>query len=116
MGRKQEIPRYTCIDSVSMATDITSTATNCSQIDIISFDIYWGISGSPVGEIKVQVSTDNTTFDDLDFDTTIAVSSAETHARVEVHNTAFKYIRLFYDRTSGTGTMIAVMAATTVGA
>lgn len=107
--------------SGSMATSITSEVSIIPNLSMVSYDISW-TGTAPVGTMTVQIS--NTYVESPDGSIrnagnwTTLVLSAPTpvsgntgNGAIDVDATGFYAIRLVYNRTSGTGTMVAVVAA-----
>ncbi len=118
-GRKSRLPKYQIITAASMGADITSTVTNIQGLDNIGLQLVW--TGSPVGDFKIQISIDyaqdnqgNVTnagnWNDITFSTAPA-TSAGSPIYVDITGISSPWIRVFYDRTSGTGTLNAYIAA-----
>ena len=125
MSTRTRFAPYSVITNQSMAADITSAATVLQSITGVSYALSW--SGStPVGTAAVQVSNDYALNPDGSVHnagtwTTIelslngsAVSSIPITGNtgsgfIDVEKTMAYAIRLFYDATSGSGTLNAVI-------
>ena len=98
------IDKATYISAGDMSSDVTGGAvkvTNCTEVAIIATV---SSGSSPVGSLIVQVSNDNSTW--VASSATSAVS-ADGSTLLSLSGVAAKYIRLFYDVTSGSGTLNA---------
>lgn len=107
--------------SGSMATSITSLVSIINNLSMIGYDISW-TGTAPVGVMSVQVSNtyaqnpDGTVRNTGNW-TTLTLSSPATvsggtgNGAIDIDATGFYAIRLVYTRTSGTGTMTAVVNA-----
>lgn len=121
MGRKNVIVPYKIIDDGSMATDITSDVTGIQYMDNASIIVSWS-GTAPVGELQVEVANvvkddpDATIWSVLEFGTTIPVSGATGQHTLNMSNLTFSALRLKYLRTSGSGTMNAILTSKVVGA
>lgn len=106
--------------SLNMGADITTDVTNVQFSDNLGIQVSW-TGTAPVGEIFIQTSNDYTalnagTWSDLDFGVPITVTGNSGNHVISINQVPFVAIRLFYDRTSGTGTMTASLVMKTVGA
>lgn len=126
MSTRTHLAPYTVFNAVSMASDQTSTPTVLSSLSSVSFDISW-TGTSPVGTIEVQISNSYklnaagqqevagswTTVPVMDSSgsivSSIPVSGNTGSAFIDVVKTAGYAIRLFFDSTSGTGSLTAVV-------
>lgn len=114
MSRKHVLQPYKVITDGSMAGNLTSAVTNTQQLDRIKYSTEW--SGSPVGTVTIQESSDGVNWYDLDIIPAIAVSGASGHDDIYLQNVSIKFTRLVYTRTSGTGTFQATIEGASVGA
>ncbi len=102
---------------------IVSEVTIIQKLSMISYDVSWtSVSGNPVGTMAVQVSNtysqnaDGTVrnagnWTTLTLSVTPTVSGNTGNGMIDVDATGCYAIRLVYNRTSGTGTMNATIAA-----
>lgn len=106
--------------SGSMAASITSAPTIIQNLSMVSYDISWASGSTPVGVMSVQVS--NTYSQNADGTvryagswTTVTLSNAPAvsgnsgNGAIDIDASGFYAIRLVYTRTSGSGTMTAVI-------
>ncbi len=94
----------TCISAQTMGADITSTAVDVKESRSYAVQAVWSAGTSPVGVLYLQGSLDNVTYTDI---TSSAVSGNTGSILINVELPAYQYIKVFYDRTSGTATMTA---------
>lgn len=104
-----------------MSADITSDITIIQKLSLISYSISWN-GTSPLGEVIVEVSNDYTqnsdgsvknagTWNELPLDLPAAVSGNVDNGFIDVESNGGYALRLRYLRTSGTGTIQAVISA-----
>lgn len=106
----------------SLASSATSAATNTEQLDKASIVVEW-TGTAPVGVLTVegrsfQNSTNGpiaSSWVTLDFDT-IDITGASGSHQLLFNELPFSEIRLVYTRTSGTGSLTAILTAKTTGA
>lgn len=112
---------YSVIQNGNMSGSITSKVTIIENLSMIGFDISW-TGTAPVGTMTVQVSNTYTQNSDgsprnpgnwttLTLSAPTPVSGNTGNGFIDVDATGANAIRLVYTRTSGTGTMQAVLAA-----
>jgi hypothetical protein len=103
---------YQITTDQSMGGDYTSSPVYLNQIAMGSIEAVW--TGSPVGEIKLQVSVNHkeaanggvavagtwTDYTNSEYSMTTAGSVVWN-----LSNIGYQYIRVVYTRTSGTGTL-----------
>lgn len=130
MSFRPELKPYPVFNSTtgtSMATSLTGLVTLVPKLTVISYQFIWSAGSSPVGTIGVQVSNDYTlddkgnaantgtwsTYYFLKSDGTIATSKAVSGTTgneiIELPNISFYAVRPIYTRTSGSGTMSALI-------
>lgn len=109
-GRKNVLMPKKIVDSVTMATDITSSAIYAQFQDNIGLEISW--SGSPSGVITIEGSNshnppeDSGTFYPLTFDPELAQpDGASGGYLVSLNQFPFSYYRVSYEALSGTGNL-----------
>lgn len=119
MSSRPQAGPFPVITNGSLAGSLTSIPTIIQKLSLISYDISW-TGTSPVGVMSVQVSNtyaenaDGTVknagnWTTLTLSTTPTVSGNTGNGGIDVDVTGFYAIRLVYTRTSGTGTMNAVV-------
>lgn len=119
MASRPILAPFPVITNGDMAGNITSLVTVIQNTSMVSYDISWtGIT--PVGVMSVQVSNtysqnaDGTVrtpgdWTDVPLSPTPSVSGSPGNGHIEILVIASFAIRLIYTRTSGTGTMQAVI-------
>lgn len=117
-------PQFTpaiVINAVSMGASITSSPTIIQKLSMINYSVSWA-GTSPVGVITVQASDDYAlnsdgtvktagTWNTLPLSDTCDVSGNTGNGMIDIDQLAAYAIRLVYTRTSGTGTMSAIISA-----
>lgn len=112
---------FSVITNGNMASSITSTPTIIQDMSLIGYDVSW-TGTTPVGVMSVQVSNSYSinpdgTVKNAGNWTTLTLSSATNvsgnsgNGFIDVDLTGAYAIRLVYTRTSGTGTMHALICA-----
>lgn len=101
---------YKILNNTSMATDVTSIGYSASHL----MSIQNVFSGSPVGSIKLQSSNDQVTTEDLitnwyDVEDSTKVVNGSGIGNYNIHDFAFKWIRIKYTATSGTGNITSII-------
>lgn len=121
MARKNVIPSFKMLDSVSISTDQTSSTTNVTNLDRATIVLEW-TGTSPVGVVtveaqkkEIQNAIADTSWIELDFGATIAISGNTGNHVLILDNLDFTDIRLQYVSTSGVGAMTATLTAKQVG-
>ena len=123
MARKNHIKHYKMLDNVSIATNQTSDKTNVEPVDQGTIQVEW-TGTSPVGVLTLEASnssdieftqgTEN--WVELDFGVPIAISGASGNHQIIFDSLPFRYVRIIYTSTSGTGNLTANFHATSIGA
>lgn len=123
MAKKNAIEPFAVIAAGDMSGDITSAFTDIRYLDNVAYTVSWD-GTSPAGEILVDVTMDDVQnsaqnpsplWTPLDFGTTISVSGNTGNHILNLTQLGFAFIRLRYDRTSGTGTMRVKIESKSVG-
>lgn len=109
------------LNSVSMGANITSGAVEVKNQDNIGVQLHWTTSDG-VGTFSVQISSDH--FEDtegnivvagnwvtLPLSPAITAASANDDAYIDLNQMSAMYMRVIYTRTSGTGTVSAIVVA-----
>lgn len=107
MNKKPLLP-FQFWDQQSLGADATSSVTDIRYQDNITFQL--NVTGSPVGQFIVQGCDDYSAapFGSLiDAGTWVDIVTADVNGADQIifdgNQIGFHYIRIFYDRTSGTG-------------
>lgn len=98
------------IQSVTAASDVTSVAYDLGDLSTFSIAVdFSGGGGDLAGTLTLQASNDGT-----DFVTVVNSSQAITSSASHMWNVVgagYRYIRVFWDATSGTGNIVARLIA-----
>jgi len=98
----------------SMGGSFKSTGLDVSKVNLAGIQAVWAGGGSPVGDFSIEVSND-------EVDAVGSVTNWTTYSGSVISittdgdlfynlaNIGFRYIRLSYARTSGTGTLNAIL-------
>jgi hypothetical protein len=105
MGSKRTLDYSELIVDGDMSATLTSDSTDILNIDRVSYNLSFTTSDA-VGTFSVEVSNDNSTWVTVALDTGVTAASADDEALIDVE-TAARYIRLKYARSSGSGTLQA---------
>lgn len=85
-------------------TSISSDVINVLYLDNIGLQIEW--TGTATGTITVQASIDGTTYYALTFDPALAQPAGSASGYlVSLNQLPYKYFKVVYTKSSGTGTM-----------
>ncbi len=116
MSRKNVVSSYSMINAGSLAGNITSSTTNVLNLDKASIHLSWSGS-SPAGTLVVEARNgDNDDWYELDFGSTISISGASGDHQIVFNELPFTSIRLVYTRSSGSGSLDAIITSKTIGA
>lgn len=113
MGRRPLIA-FQCIVDGDMSDDIEGVESNIENYDVLGFEVSWS-GTSPEGEVFVQFKIKNLWFN-LDMDTMAVSGNSGNFAILVKKDSQWEAVRLFYESTSGDGTMQAYVKSTVVGA
>ena len=108
MSVKRVVDFSKYLTAQSMAATVTGASTNVLYTDRVAYQINW--TGSAVGIFTVEGSNDEVVWTNLPLSTSVTADNAADDAVIEVE-TALKFVRLLYTRTSGTGTLNAYITA-----
>jgi len=126
MSTRTTLRPYPVISAASMAADIVAEPTILQSVSGVSYTLSWS-GTSPVGTIAVEGSNDYSLNPDGTEDnagtwipiyisvnggspaSSAAITGNTGSALIEILKTTVYAIRLFYDATSGTGTLNAVI-------
>ncbi len=93
--------KYQAVVNGDMSGDIASSIVPIQTEVMVSFQAIY--TGSPTGTLKIQVSNDQTNWEDYT-GSSQSISAAGTFMW-DIVNTSVSYIRLFYTFSSGTGVL-----------
>lgn len=93
----------------SMAADYTSEGIDISLVKNVSIQLNFAGS-TPTGNFYVQVSLDNTVYTALDLVDSagaawVPAAAGDATIIINLSDIPYSYLKVFYDRTSGTGTL-----------
>lgn len=99
------------VNAGSMGADITSSAILIDQL--YGFSVQSVYTGTPVGDLIFQVSNDDVPLASQvvnwnNIATAVSISAAGSNLQNFI-GTNYKWLRVFYDRTSGTGTLTVTL-------
>lgn len=116
-GRKNNLPPFRVLSSVSMSGTVTSSVTNLSQLDNIG--VQFNFTGSPVGTFNVQVSNDYNesnqggavvvlnpgSWINMSLTPSPAATGTADNIYIDIVPTSAQWIRTVYTGSSGTGVL-----------
>jgi len=105
---QSQFRRFTNIDAVSTAASITGDSFSIQDSDNVGLDLRW--TGTTAGTIAVQVSNDNSTFTALTLSAVPTPAGSADNYLVNINQAPFQYMRIVFTRTSGTGTLTAIVS------
>lgn len=122
MSAKTFIKPYKIVTDGDMSASITSPVTAVQMVDNIAYQL--NFTGAPVGTFSFQVSMDYEpgvgpnseprnpgTWITLPVTPAIVASGAPDSAFVDLNQQGTSYVRVVYNRTSGTGTLQVFVTA-----
>ena len=92
-------------NAVVLTQDRTSEVIDISEL--IGFAVHSIWTGTPVGNIIIQASNDGSNFVDID---TQAAGGAAGQDLVNIDRAHYRYVRVFYDFSSSTGTLTTYLS------
>lgn len=112
----QILPPFKLIDGASMATDITSDPQEIILQDNIGIQLHW--TGAPVGTFDIQISGNHKEDQNgnvlvagdwvtLALSPAIVAAGSADDAYIDLNQMSAMYMRVVFNRTSGTGTLDA---------
>jgi hypothetical protein len=124
MGRKNTLKKYQLITSGDMSADVTSSVTNIQYLDNIGIQL--NFTGTPIGVFRVQVSADYDqtaegqvlnagNWINMALTPTPTASGSADQIYIDILPTSAPWIRVFYDSTSGAGTLNGFITAKMIG-
>lgn len=122
MARKLGVQSFKNINAVSMGADITSVVTDVTMVDNIGIYVKW-TSANAIGVLSIQGSINWDAhlslgdWEDLTFDPALTQPNSDNgDYLININQFPYPFIRVFYDRTSGTGTLSTWICTKSVGA
>lgn len=121
MSSRPQLSPYPVIIDGDMSGNITSKVTIIDKLSLMSYSVSW-VGTVPVGSMTVEVSNDYSQNVDgtvknaglwtaLPLDATASVTGSPDNGFIDIDLQAGYAMRLRYVRTSGTGTMQAILAS-----
>jgi len=116
MARKHVTPEKQVFDNFDLSAAGTSIETDCEQLDRIRYDLNW--TGAPIGNISVQVSNTKAvgSWKTLGIDPSLDIVGIAGSAEIDIENICWKYVRLSWSFSGGTGNLNAFYKAHSLGA
>lgn len=112
--RKNVVRGFKMLDAASLAASVTSAEVNVINLDKASIYVDW--SGSANGTLAVEAkNAQNGEWFELDFGSPIPISGNSGSHVLIFTELPHETIRLVYTRSSGSGSIDAVLAAKQVG-
>lgn len=96
------------VSSESTAADVTSDALDVIAYEGFSVHVSW--TGDTDGTVYLQASNDGSNWENIT-GASVATGGAAASELFNVQGVFFKSLRVFYDRTGGTGVLSAVVIA-----
>ena len=113
MGSKRNYENDEYLKDESMGVSIDGEKIDIFGMDRVGFQLAW--TGTPTGTFGIDVSNDGETWIALTLDTSVVAAGAADEAFIDAE-TAARWIRLNYARTSGTGTLNVHTTAKSISA
>ncbi len=109
MGVKRVIDSEKFIVDGDLSADFISVPVNILHIDRVAVELAW--TGDPTGPFEVQVSNTGDNWETVD--ATAAAAGSAGSAIVEIE-TSCRLVRVFFDSTSGSGTLSSYLTAKSI--
>ena len=90
-------------NATSMGADITTADTTISYTDVVGYHLTW--TGTPTGVFEVQATVNGTDWQALSLSPTPQATGAAGGTLISLNQIPYNKVRVFYDRTSGTGNL-----------
>lgn len=97
------------VDAGDMSADVTSDPIDVRYLDNIA--IQCNFTGTPTGPFYVQGSVDKSNWASLTLSGSPAAAGSDDTVLIDVNQVSVPWLRVFYDRTSGTGSLDVWVAA-----
>lgn len=110
MPRKNVIAPISIITAGDMSqATLTSSVTNLQYLDNVGIQFIF--TGSPTGTFSVEVSNDNSNWTALSLSPTPAATGSAGNQYVDLNQLSAAWIRAKYTKSSGTGSLTALLTA-----
>lgn len=98
------------LDSESMGASFQSEAVDVSKVDLVSIQAVWSGGGAPNGTFTLEVSNDDVSASNwTTYPSSSIAIAADGSLFYNVASLGAKWVRIAYARTSGTGTVNAML-------
>lgn len=116
MPRKHVTPEKQVFIDFDMSSAGVSLETDCEQLDRIRYDVTF--TGTPQGNLSVQVSNTKEagSWKTIGIDPSLNILGVAGNAEIDIENVCWKYVRLSWSFSGGTGTLNAFYKAHSAGA
>lgn len=117
MARKYPLINWLMFGANGCDLSVAQTHSSVTEINLqdnVGVIITW-TGTSPVGAIVFEVSNNNSTWNSLDFGSAISISGNTGNHTVNINQLPYSFIRATYNKTSGTGTLIASLTSKQMG-
>lgn len=116
-SRKNTLLKYNMVVAGSLGANFTSSPVNIQYLDNIGIQL--NFTGTPTGVFYIQISADYQVSQGVvinagnwvNLNVTASAAGAADNAYFDITLTSAPWIRIFYSRTSGTGTLNAFLTA-----
>ena len=102
MSTKRVVDYSKYIVAGTMASNVTGPSTNILYTDRVGFQIVY--TGTPTGSFSVEVSNDETTWQELTLSTAVSAAGSAGNDFIDAETSA-KFVRLVYTASSGSGSL-----------
>jgi len=100
----------TVFSESSMASSLSSEAVNLNEAVSYCAQMIWSGGSSPAGNLYLAASNDGVTFTQIT-ESLIVVSGSSGSHMVNVEKPAYAFVKVVYDRASGSGNLTALINA-----
>jgi hypothetical protein len=97
----------TLVDAHSLGASFNSSSLELPLVELLSAQLIWTDSGSLSGTVNLQASNDNTNWVSVGSQ---ALSGSST-AMINKSDILYKYVRIAYTRTAGSGSLTVLVNA-----
>jgi len=119
MGRRTVLEKYLLIDNEDSASLITSSPTEVSGLDNVTYQLSIDALADSICEPQFcndRILSPSSVFKPLDFGSALALlGSTDTDYTISIVNQGFKHFRLSISNNGGTGNINAWVTANAVG-
>ena len=101
--RKNVLLPYLVLNGGDMSGDITTADTTVTNTDVVGYHLTW--TGTPTGVFEVQATVNGTDWQALSLSPTPQATGAAGGTLISLNQIPYNKVRVFYDRTSGSGSL-----------